>query len=175
MSCLGNEGIEVVEILDRLILCAQGAIHLQDAASLFLYLKTSHNYLQMGFLTLEKKLRDNSVITRGFRSELDALFLISSAEEVMSRFTVNDLNYHLTEFSIYMKLFLNVSCRHEGVNATKRVMIYCCITFKYIEFCLPVDILNDQSIICLDATSHHDICNRFEYLYMDACIYNSSN
>jgi hypothetical protein len=89
MACLGNEGVEVVEILDRLICCAEGAIYLQDDSALYMYLKTSHHYLEIGFLSLDKKLRETSVMTRGLRREIDELFLISNGEEVMSHIIWN--------------------------------------------------------------------------------------
>jgi hypothetical protein len=74
-----------------------------------------------------------------------------------------------------MELFLDGTCRHEAVNITKQVMIFCCLTFKYIDFCLPVDIINDNSIICLDDVSCDSIFGRFEYRYMHGLLWNESN
>jgi hypothetical protein len=165
ISILGPDVLEIVRKVDRLLLCASGAIHTRNEVSLHIFLKTAYDLLEQCAVTSVLCLVKARVITRGLSRFIRELFAIIRAEDVTRRMNVSLLS-HLANFSLITEPLFDEFYSRETMKAIEYMIENVMLTVKYIDLCLPVDIMRDDHINCIEDVSEYNISQMYEYRFM---------
>jgi hypothetical protein len=165
ISTLGPEVLDTIRKLDRLLLCAEGAIYTGNEVSLHIYLKSAYALLIQCAISSTNRLVNARVITRGLSRCIRDLFAIIRAEDVIRQMNGSLLS-HFHDFSVITEPLFDESYTRETMKAVENMIQNVMLTYKYIELCLPVDIIRDYNINCIEDLSENNISQMYEYRFM---------
>jgi hypothetical protein len=166
---LGTYATEQIEILDRLVVCAMGAVYIGNQYSLSIYLKTLRNYCRWNTPFFVRKMGTIRRVTRGLRRRWNELFFIARSEDVISR-CESTLIKLLANFSHHNEICLDGNTIGDVVHAFEIVIRYAILTWKYVELCLPINVASDDSIIPLEDVSEDGLMQYYEYRFMNGML-----
>jgi hypothetical protein len=169
---LGTEITERVEILQRLLSCSLGAIYLNKYDCFDSFLKTLHYYCKSSAYSFIAKFGALRMATRRIRSRWVDLLRICTCEDVLERTDVTEDDYdvallrHLSAFSNQTDFLLDSESRSDIIVAFEAIISITILTWKYIEYCLSADVINNPSILRLEDVSDNGLRTYEEYRYM---------
>jgi hypothetical protein len=153
-----------VENINRLLICAMGAIYVNNQNALNVYLKTLYYYCRGEAYDFARRTYGVRPATRGLIRSFDDLFRLNRSEDVISRFK-DTLITHLAEFSHHTEIVLGGTTDYEVIVSFETVVRYTILTWKYVEFCMS-SIVSDDSINILEDLSEAGIQQCYEYRFM---------
>jgi hypothetical protein len=156
--------IEQLERLKRVLVCTMGAIYLNNQNALHIYLKTLYIFCRCKVDEFASCLYRIRAITRGLHRGFVELYVIQRPEDVFSR-TNADLNSHLLHFFHHIENVLFGHIADEIVRTFVVVIRFTILTWKYVELCLPLNVM-DESIRALEDLSEITIQQTYEFRFM---------
>jgi hypothetical protein len=150
-----------IVVVERLLVCATGAIHIETTASLYIFLKTAYALLKQCSVSSIYRLAKARLMTRGIRQSFRELFTM----DVIRRMDVSFLS-HIAAFSLIIEPLFDESRMQETMRAIELMVINLMLTVKYIEYCLPVYIIHDDTILGIEDLSEHGLSRYYKYRYM---------
>jgi hypothetical protein len=156
---------DVLEGIHRLIICAMGAIYLNNRESLYIYLKTLHAHCRWSAFYFTRKMTEARTITRNLRHTWLDLMLIARCADVHPRVEARLIS-HLSGFSHHTELLLDAETRGEAFYLFAIIIEYVILTWKYVDYCLPFDVVHDDSIVRLNNITEENLEQFYEYRFM---------
>lgn len=166
IEIVGAERIAELAIIERLIDCCRGAIYTRNTASLYVFLKTLYRWVTVGIVRFSTRLLRARPRTRLLIRTWDELLEINSNEQVLEKIERRRLICHLGWFSEAVETFLYDESVRYRLKSLDCIIQLCILTYKYINHCLSVDIVHDESILCLQDLSDNGFLNIYEYRFI---------